>query len=211
MAKNIDSFVTDNEHNGIDHTGLTGVPAAEVFTSGAHDAVDHTGAPFNLLDAAGHSAINHTGLTGAGRLVQTVFATPVTALVTCNTILPRDDTIPQSSEGTLVISATITPTSLSNTLVFSFESTGSQGNNEQGTVLLFNSGSVNAIAVRDIGYNSPAGGVHCVLNHYQAVASLAATTFDIRIGVDAGALVVNGTSLWSTAASAVFSITEIAP
>lgn len=51
-------------HAAINHTGLPGVPAAEAFTSSAHDGVDHTSAPFNLLDAAAHSGIDHTGFTG---------------------------------------------------------------------------------------------------------------------------------------------------
>lgn len=31
------------KHGDIDHTGVTGVPAAEAFTEAAHDAHDHTG------------------------------------------------------------------------------------------------------------------------------------------------------------------------
>lgn len=53
-------------HATTNHTGLPGIPPAESFTSAAHQAVNHTGAPFNLLDTVAHALVNHTGIPGVG-------------------------------------------------------------------------------------------------------------------------------------------------
>lgn len=55
-----DAALNTTTHAAINHTGLPGIPAAEAFTSAAHDGVDHTAGPFNLLDATNHNAIDHT-------------------------------------------------------------------------------------------------------------------------------------------------------
>jgi len=47
-------------HSTLNHTGIPGIPAAEVFTSSAHSLVDHTGVPFLLLDETAHDAVDHT-------------------------------------------------------------------------------------------------------------------------------------------------------
>lgn len=57
---------TSPVHQVQDHTGILGVPAAETFDSTAHDATDHTVGPFNLLDVPDHALIDHTGIPGTG-------------------------------------------------------------------------------------------------------------------------------------------------
>ena len=53
-------------HSTLSHSGVAGVPAAEAFTSAAHDSVNHKGAPFSLLDASAHASIDHAAIIGAG-------------------------------------------------------------------------------------------------------------------------------------------------
>lgn len=57
---------TSPVHASTDHTGLPGVPAAEAFTAVVHQGESHLGAPWNLLDEATHDALDHTGLPGVG-------------------------------------------------------------------------------------------------------------------------------------------------
>lgn len=58
-AQFINNTLTQSTHQAIDHTGLPGVPAPEMFTAAAHQAVNHSAAPFNLLTPTTHQAINH--------------------------------------------------------------------------------------------------------------------------------------------------------
>jgi hypothetical protein len=87
-------LLDESAHDALDHTGLTGIPAAEAFTQAAHDELDHaglTGVPdkfdwdmdaatphrlvdhssqlgvpdiTGLLDETAHDSLDHTGLTG---------------------------------------------------------------------------------------------------------------------------------------------------
>jgi hypothetical protein len=44
-AVNPANALTHTTHDALDHTGLTGVPAAEAFTEAVHDTHDHDGLP----------------------------------------------------------------------------------------------------------------------------------------------------------------------
>jgi len=162
------------------------------------------------LSPTDHDARDHTGIMGTeGKLIQQVFATPVTGSIVCTALLPRDNTIPQSSERTLVISSTITPVSTSNYLIFRFECTGIGTNTHQFTALLFDNASADAIAVRDASYVAPSSETSISLLHYANPTSFGSpVTYSIRIGASAGSFTLN--NLWGGVASAVFTISEIA-
>lgn len=99
MAKNVDNFQTADEHNAVDHTGLTGVPAPEAFTSAVHDAVDHTGfTGVNSFDSTAHDAVNHAGLTGvdgqtAGTTGPQATSDDITYLIPGNTLAVDNESL----------------------------------------------------------------------------------------------------------------------
>jgi len=57
---------TSPVHATTNHAGLPGVPAAETFNAVAHQAESHLGLPWSLLNEAAHDLLDHSGLTGVG-------------------------------------------------------------------------------------------------------------------------------------------------
>ncbi|MGD9726407.1 MAG: hypothetical protein AB7L09_00350 [Nitrospira sp.] len=207
-------------HSAIDHTGITGVGDAnptQVTSLERTAGTEPSLRSFSPLDVATMAGIH--GVSG-GKLVQTVFATPVTAVITCSTVVPQDATVPQFSEGTFVIGATITPQSISNTLVFEFQASGTiTGTPGQFLSMLFQGTGPNAIGVS---YGTRASGIangpqHLWLRHYiTAPGSGAPITFNILVGSHTGdPIYINGDNaaaqLFAGTMAATLTISEIAP
>jgi hypothetical protein len=108
-------------------------------------------------------------------------------------VLPNDDTIPQNTEGTQILSVTITPKTTTNRLRVSFQGQGSGTvhGNGAGSAIFRDSGA-NAIDARSI----TATGVSYAFQMNQVIevvaGSVAATTFNVRVGPSAGTLRMNG-------------------
>lgn len=115
------------------------------------------------------------------------------ALSTGTTILPWDDTIPQSTEGDLYLSLTITPSNVASTLEVDVVINAAPNVASYLTVALFQDSAVNALAAA---YSNP----QLVSDHKQlrlsflvAAGTTAPTTFKVRAGMDrAGTTTVNG-------------------
>lgn len=226
------------QHNSIDHT----TAPLSLMSIAAHNALDHQTIPatnvgednpsqvtpaertagtevnlrsFSPFDVATMAGI-HGGGGGSGKLVQQVFAPPLSSVIACSTVTPLDNTTPQISEGTFVIAATITPQSIANTLVFSFESSGGHnGANVQPRALLFQGAGPNAIAT-SFGKNSAQGTSQVTLSYYTtAPSSGSPITFNVYIGVAAGTYYTNadfnGVPVHNGVNTTRFSISEIAP
>lgn len=116
---------------------------------------------------------------------------------TTTSLIPNDDTIPQSSEGLEIITATITPESATNRLLIkatcnvSFVTLGQV----QGCIALFKDSDVSAIAASAIDFSDNTVMVGRDLFHEMEAGTTSAITFKIRVGSSvAGTVTVNGSS-----------------
>lgn len=148
-------------------------------------------------------------------IVQVVEATPITAVVTINSAIPLDDTIPQNTEGVEVITVSVTPTNASNRLRIEFEAGAGAGASGYGVCALFQDATANALAavVSDYAAAAVDGGILHRLSHEMAAGTTSATTFKIRCGASSGTQYVNGVSAGTRAfggvAAARLRVTEI--
>ena len=149
-------------------------------------------------DAAGRAKfaagfVNPT-IAGAGQLVQNV-GTMNAAVATGTTVIPRDDTIPQNTEGTQFLTQAITPTSATNILEIEAVLMLSSSVTSDVIAALFQDSGANAIAVASQ-YATTNLGVMCLtLKHRMVAGTTSATTFNVRAGpMTAGTVTFNGAS-----------------
>lgn len=129
---------------------------------------------------------------GESKVVQVV-NTQTGAVQTGTTEIPFDATIPQSSEGTQILSLAITPTSASNILIFSVVLNFSYSIASTVTFALFQDATVNAIAASSEYGSTATGMINSGLAHKMTAGTTSATTFKIRIGAAAaGTFTLNG-------------------
>ncbi|MCK9587972.1 MAG: virulence factor Pgp3 [Terrimicrobiaceae bacterium] len=130
------------------------------------------------------------GVTPVGSVIQTVYAENAvhTAL---STVIPWDDTVPQTTEGTAVLSATITPSSSTNPIIISVSGFG-EGNGNAIIFALFQNTDTSAIFATALSYISgvPKGIFSFVFQHSPGV--ITPTLYTLRVGGDSGATYLNG-------------------
>lgn len=148
-----------------------------------------------------------------GGLIQQV-RTESGALTTCTTIIPNDDTIPQITEGDLVLSQAITPLAATSRLLVEVSVRCAANAAVYQTAALFRDGAANSIGAAQ-NVSATADYYNGGLNFSVEViaGSVAATTFTVRLGPSAAASVYfNGQAgsrrLGGVSASSI-SITEI--
>lgn len=149
-------------------------------------------------------------------LLQLISST-TTSVVTCSTAMPADDTIPQNTEGTEVLTATITPKYSTSKLVIEFSGTVNNDTNRNKIgVALFQDSTANALAANSYwpAHSSGVGaGDTGNLIHIMTSGTTSATTFKIRIGPDANTCYVNadqsGNALFNSTCQAILTIKEI--
>ena len=134
-----------------------------------------------------------------GDTVQQVYASSgaVTTLAS-PTLIPFDDTIPQITEGTEILTATITPTSASNYLEIEAV-THLSGNATSGYLLgaLFQDSAANAIAGEIITYTGAGFCMLMVIRCRILAGTTSATTLRLRTGPGSGTttqLTINGSA-----------------
>lgn len=148
-----------------------------------------------------------------GTIVQVIYA-QTTALVTVNASIPYDNTKPQITEGVEVITATITPTSATNKLLFIFGVSSTSGSASNITIVaLFQDAGANAIAAT-AGQHTTTSGTFMPPFVFQMTApGTSAYTFRIRMGSNNGTLYVNadggGTGLYNGVSITSLTILEV--
>lgn len=132
---------------------------------------------------------------GSAIVVQEVDAT-YAANASLGTSIPYDDTIPQVTEGTQILSVTITPKSIASKMVISF--TGFGGNPDASSNLsaaLFSSvvgaNAINAQAFTTAGSDRVQA---FSISHVDTPGVLTPVTYQIRVGSDGSAMRMNGNS-----------------
>jgi len=130
-----------------------------------------------------------------GSVLQVIEGTPYTAFATASVTIPRDDTIPQKTEGTEYVTVAITPTSSSSKLHI----TASSGQTSSGaaafvTMALFQDSTANALA-SSYAYHSAANWPRdATLKYEMTSGTTSQTTFRLRIGPSTSTASVNGNS-----------------
>ncbi len=149
-------------------------------------------------------------------ITQVVEATPIATVVSCSTVIPLDNSIPQNTEGNEVITVAITPTNASNRLRIEFDA--SQVGLSAGVYpvcALFQDSTAGALAA-GAGFPVSGGtnGSMLRLSYEMAAGTTSATTFKVRVGPSSAATVyVNGdsagTRVFGGVAAASLRVTEI--
>jgi len=133
--------------------------------------------------------------------------------ITGTSQIAADDTIPQKTEGTEILTLAITPTSASNKLFFSIVFYGACSAGAVLTPCLFQDSTAAALAATSKYTDQGTATQTISLNHFMTAGTTSATTFKVRVGVNAGTLTLNGYSegrkLGGVAASSM-TIMEIA-
>ena len=161
-------------------------------------------------------AINGTGtITGVpGAVLQMVNST-TGAVATGTTLIPSDDTIPQSTEGDQYMTLAVTPRGATNNLridvVVQVASSAAGG---RMAAALFQDSTANALAVSIQGFIDANKPMMLSFTHFMVAGTTSATTFKVRVGNSAaGTTTFNGASgarLYGGVSSSSITITEIA-
>jgi hypothetical protein len=208
--------------------GLVSAAMAPVVQAGtlalgrtAFGATSVGGAVFTATDAAaartaiGAAATGATGRANLGftaALVNRAFGSYATN-ADLTTVIPADDTIPQNTEGTEIISVTLTPTSASSRVRLRFRGQFALTSGGSGVAAVFSSASANALAatIAEATANN-ARQIDCEWEYVPGVTT--ALTFTVRVGpVGAYTMRMNGLDsarLFGGVSAATLVVEEIA-
>lgn len=148
------------------------------------------------------------------RVLQVV-STQTGAVATGTTQLPRDDTIPQSTEGDQYMSLSITPKSAASELMIDVVFLGASSANSHSTVALFQDSTANALAAVPILATAADSCFEVAFRHKMTSGVASSTTFKVRAGLNsAGTMTFNGVSggrLMGGVSGSSITITEVLP
>jgi len=117
----------------------------------------------------------------AGDTVQMV-STSISSVVSCTTVMPYDDTIPQNTEGNEVLTLSITPTSATNKLVIEANITGASYTTDAIELALFQDSAADALACVQGGPGQGSNTGNFNLSYVMVSGTTSSTTFKIRLG-----------------------------
>ena len=178
------------------------IKGASTATAGQVPIANGLGqAPFGTLPTGGSGSVVKTQTT----LSQTT--------LTGTTIIPFDNTIPQSTEGTNFFSVAFTPTTIGNLIRVETTVYGAYSVAAHVIAALFQDATANALAAISMQTTTTNQDVHLTLVYQFTAASTAATTLKLNVGGStAGTFTLNGnagTSIFGGVATSAFRITEI--
>lgn len=129
-----------------------------------------------------------------GVSVQTV-ATMLGAMSTGTSLIPYDNTIPQNTEGTQILTVSITPKATTNRLSIEALVLASSTASNHLQIALFQDATANALAANAAYQTIASGAANVRLMHDMAAGTTSSTTFAIRLGQEsAGTWTLNGQS-----------------
>lgn len=161
-------------------------------------------------DATARDALGMPG----GVIIDRAYA-EYTTNANLTTVIPVDDTVPQNTEGTQVLSVSLTPKSTTSRIRLRFQGFFTVDTNGAScTAAVFSSASSSALrasvtSAPQIGYPSPV-----LLEHEYVPGTTSALTFSVRVGPQSGTLRLNGGTaarMFGGVAGATLIVEEIAP
>jgi hypothetical protein len=155
------------------------------------------------------------GASGSGGAVKQVVVSASAAAATGGTVIPFDDTIPQSGEGTQFLSVAITPTSAANVLDIEVSVFATVTGTNWIILALFQDAVASAIAAGATFVGTSTAGAMITLRFSMVAGTTSSTTFKLRIGPNVAATVTfNGQSggrIFGGVAASSIKVTERTP
>ncbi len=167
-------------------TGATSLSSGVISSNGSVLSSLGIGSANQVLKNS--SGTVNWALTGVLQMV----ATSISTLVGPVTSIPDDDTIPQFSEGTLVLSQSITPKSASSNLFIIFSTGGTPSASGAAIAALFVNSGANALSAAYIGERGPGSSYAGMIQYITTAGSTSARTYQARVG--GGGFRINGSS-----------------
>lgn len=181
-------------------------------TSGTGDVEDLTATQARSVISVYSQSEVDALISSAGVFVQQVYNS-TSSVSTTSTAIPRDNTLPQNTEGAEVITLSITPTNASNYIVVEGRINASLSASSVGIIVaLFKDSDASALAVS--AFAPPSSQLlSSIPFSYRMVAGTTSTmTFKVRVGAASGTVTVNGENglaVYGGASISVIKITEI--
>lgn len=173
-----------------------------------------TQVPYSMLDASVAAAILAGNVKISGDVVQVV-TTQSSAVATGTTVTPGDDTIPQITEGTEVMTVVVTPQKATSTLRIDVALNIACSISSGVVAALHQDAIANALAAGWTFISSANTPGQITLSFLVSAASTTARTYRVRIGPTAAATVTfNGASaarIFGGVMASSITVTEIAP
>lgn len=147
-----------------------------------------------LASTGAYRKIKYTNIVPVGSLVQSI-ANTTSAVSTGTTVIPYDDTIPQSTEGDQVLSQAITPQSATNIIEIAVVVYASISTQQHLIAAIFQDATANALTA--VAHHTAAtnGGAVITMITRVVAGTTASTTFKVRVGTEgAGTTTINGAS-----------------
>jgi hypothetical protein len=169
----------------------------------------------NIITSADSGTVTGTMIASlpTGAVIQVVNSSPA-AYASGTTLIPLDDTIPQITEGTEFVTATITPKSATSKLYILFSGSVYSSAAFTWTIgALFQDSTANALATVPSFITTAGAMTNLNISYYMTSGTTSATTFRVRIGPSASATVaINGINarLFGGSCSTTLTIIEIA-
>ena len=174
-----------------DITSITGNAATATTATNATNATNVTGTIASAVTATTQATgdnstkVATTAFVRKFKQLAQIVTTQTGAVATGTTIIPFDDTIPQSTEGDQFMSLAITPTNASSTLEIEVTAFFCPSSSANQTMALFQDSTANALATSSQS-QSPNFVAEHTIKHVMTAGTTSATTFKIRSGNAAG-------------------------
>jgi hypothetical protein len=150
---------------------------------------------FLVSDAGTLKRIDYSLIKGGGKVLQSVSVLSSALVTASSTDFPEDDTIPQNTEGTEVMTLAITPVSATSKLHIFVNAFGSHTGSTRTGIALFVDSTAGALAFSDSANAGATTMMNSSLNHVVTSASTDARTYKVRMaGMATGTLSFNGQS-----------------
>jgi hypothetical protein len=195
--------------------------ASSIETTSTTTTLKNNGTAYISVDTNENVTLAHplalaqggSGAVSVNGIVQVVNYT-TGAVATGTTVMPRDNTIPQKTEGIEFLTLAITPKNASNILIITVSVfLASSASNSHVQSAIFQDSTANALAAQTARCPASAGENLAVnLAHKMVAGTTSATTFKVRIGSNVAATITLNGSLGSQffggVASSSITITE---
>jgi hypothetical protein len=160
-----------------------------------YNAVIPVGADGTVLTSDGTTLAWEALPTATDTRLLQVVSTQTGAVATGTTLIPADDSIPQSGEGDQYMSLAITPKSATSRLVIDVSVFGGASGAPPNAIFaaLFQDSTANALAAGWTTSNAGGSAVSITFRHVMTSGTTSSTTFKVRVGAqNAGTFTFNG-------------------